>query len=102
MIDVTTRPRRIEAVEAHEVADEMALYLPAQAKMLSLNASARAIWELCDGTHTIAQISGILTDDLNAANAPVPAHLLDDVQTAVSQFYTLGFATLQKEGADEE
>ena len=95
------RPFPIPAVEAHEVLDEMALYLPDQEKMLSLNASARAVWELCDGTRTIAQIGQVLIDDLEAANAPVPFNLLDDVTTVILQFQVLGFITLQGMETDE-
>ncbi len=94
------RPYRTAAVEAHEILDEMALYLPGQEKMLSLNAPARAIWALCDGTHTIAQISQILTQDLEAIDAPVPVDLLVDVETAVAQFHTLGFVELQRDETD--
>ncbi len=102
MMDITrTRPYPTTGVTAHEVMDEMVLYLPEREKMLSLNSSARAIWELCNGAYTVAQISRILADDLEAANAPAPLDLMADVKTAVSQFHTLGFVTLQEDEADE-
>ena len=101
MDTMKARPFPLPAVEAHEVLDEMALYLPDQEKMLSLNASARAIWELCDGTRTIVQIGQTLSDDLEAAKTQVPFDLLDDVQTVILQFQALGFVTLQGVETDE-
>lgn len=54
-----------------------------------MNTSARAIWELCDGTRTIEDICSELSDAAGVA----PEELHDDVERAIERFDTLGLLT---------
>ena len=58
------RPRRAVDVVTSEVLDELVAYAPASSQAVSLNASARAIWELCDGTRTLDQICAELSEEV--------------------------------------
>jgi len=65
--------------------DEMVIYDPTESCAASLSASAREIWELCDGTRTteqicveLAQTYGMLADEL-----------LEDVTLALERLYEL-------------
>jgi hypothetical protein len=77
------RPRKSEGFEADELMDEMVLYSPNHETAISLNSSARAIWELCDGVSTVLEISQELGRRLGCDGAL----LLPDVLTAVAQLH---------------
>jgi hypothetical protein len=50
------RPCRLKSVKDYCVMDEVLLYSPQAQMAFSLNSSARAVWELCDGEHTALEI----------------------------------------------
>ena len=82
----TDRPRRAPGVVDCDVRDEMLVYLPAGDQVVALNASARAVWELCDGRASITEMSETLGQRLG-----VPGQaLLSDVRRAVSRMRALG------------
>ena len=83
---VHARPCRLPGIEAHSLSDEMVLYSPDRDLALSLNRSARAIWELCDGTHTVLEIS----QELGRCFGCPDSELLSDVIEAITQLRTLG------------
>jgi hypothetical protein len=56
---------------------------------VSLNASARAIWELCDGTHTLDEICAELAAQADVA----PDALRGDVTNTIDKFRELGLVT---------
>ena len=86
MVTPTPRPRQTPGVVTSEVLDELVAYSPATSQAVSLNVSARAIWELCDGSHTVDDICNELSEP---AGMP-PAALRADVQAAVDQMCELG------------
>jgi hypothetical protein len=69
-----------------EVLDEMVIYCPATSQALSLNESARAIWELCDGTRSVNDICAELARTVGGE----PADLRGDVDAAISRLRDLG------------
>jgi PqqD family protein of HPr-rel-A system len=80
------RPRRAPDIVTSEVLDELVAYAPASSQAVSLNASARAIWELCDGTRTVDEICAELSEE-----AGVTAEALrGDVTDALARFRELG------------
>ena len=83
--DVSQRPRR-KGVAAHPLGDELLLYTPEMAKAFSLNHSAQAVWNLCDGQRTVVEISQDLARRYDAA----PDQLLGDVKETVLQLRELG------------
>jgi hypothetical protein len=79
------RPRH-KALSEHVLWEEMLLYSSKSETAYSLNPSARAIWELCDGQRTLVDISQELSRTFDRS----PEELLPDVQTAVVQMEQLG------------
>ena len=80
------RPRQRAGVVACEVLDELVVYSPDSADAVALNESAHAIWTLCDGSRTVAQICAEL-----AVLAGVPAARLEgDVSGAIDRLRGLG------------
>jgi hypothetical protein len=69
-----------------EVGDELLVYLPASRAVVALNASARAVWELCEGGRTVHNIAEALGARLGVA----PAALAGDVARAVTEFRDAG------------
>lgn len=60
-VAVTPRPR--EGVIGHTVADEMVLFNTTTETAVSLNLTAAAVWELCDGEASIQRIIEVLAED---------------------------------------
>ena len=71
------------------VLDELVLYSPEQGMGVSLNRSAAAIWELCDGLRSTYEICRELAD---VTKRPVD-ELLPDVQAAVLKLCDLKVLT---------
>jgi hypothetical protein len=87
------KPRQAENIVTSEVFDELVAYAPSSSQAVSLNASARAIWELCDGSRTFDEICAELAE---AAGVPADA-LRTDVATAIDKFHELGL--VENDGA---
>jgi hypothetical protein len=86
------RPKR-KALQEHPLCDEILLYASDQAEAFSLNASAKAVWDLCDGRHTIADICRELGGRFECSEAQLTA----DVHRAVCRLRELDL--LEAEGA---
>ena len=67
--------------------DELLLYDPRSERVVALNLSARAIWELCDGRHSAADVSATLSECLGLP----PDALEGDVGRAISELRDAGF-----------
>ena len=89
-------PVRKRGVSTYEVMHELVLYDAEQEAALSLNVSAKAIWELCDGHHTVADISRELAETLGCAVADLQA----DVEATVEQFRALGLLEVSEAAPD--
>lgn len=73
-----------------EADDHLLVHHPGLRDPLSLNISAQAILELCDGTRTIAQLSQQLADECG-----YPVEILTaDVKCTISQFDKFGVVSL--------
>jgi hypothetical protein len=84
------RPYRTGGVVECDVRDELLVYEPGREIVVSLNASGRAIWELCHGERTVAEIAEALAGRLGvSADA-----LLPDVLEAVDRLQSLGLLRL--------
>ena len=80
--------RPLRSVDATEdpLGDEVVIYVPGRASAFSLNESARAIWGLCDGSRSVADIARLLGDRLSPPGE-VP---LADVEQAITRLWKLG------------
>ena len=80
------KPAQMGDVLQYQILDEVVLYRPGAAQALSLNESARVIWELCEGKRTVEEICIALGDLL----AVPPERLRDDVWGGVNRLFELG------------
>ncbi len=88
---VNTLPCRINGITDCSLSNEAVLHSQESEKALSLNSSAKAIWELCDGSRTIVEISQELGKRFDCPGT----ELLPDVITAICEFQKLSFLELK-------
>lgn len=82
----TRRPRRCFGVREARLPDRMLLEIPGVEAPMNLNASASAIWNLCDNQRTMANIADELKKQFD-----VPRDVLcDDIDRAIIQLHTGG------------
>ena len=95
-IPLTFSPHKKAGVMAQQVLDEMVLYDGNTEMGYSLNASARSIWDLCDGSRSLATICDTIAGELE-----IEATMLhDDVRTTVSELLKLGLLKPAAEKAE--
>jgi len=75
--------------------DGVLLYSPPQMRAYFLNASAYAVWELCDGTRSVEQIAEELAKEVGRAAADI----LPDVAKAIDQLQQEGLLLSQPDDA---
>jgi hypothetical protein len=97
-VGLASRPCQIGDVGEYAVLDEAVVYAPRTKTACSLNGPAKAIWELCDGEHTVAGIAEELARRLGRSPDQLVPELVSDVTAAVAQFHQLGLVVLA-EGA---
>lgn len=86
-VDAGTRPRRVGTVRAFPLGEaEMMLMHDGRQVIHTLNASAWAIWDLCDGEHSVGEITRILAADVERA----AAELEGDVRGTIARLGSLG------------
>jgi hypothetical protein len=90
MLNIHIRPSQSDNLKVYNLWDELVIYAPDQEQAISLNASAKAIWDLCDGQQTIAEMTETLGSQFNTSEAD----LLADIQATVDQFAELGLVKL--------
>lgn len=73
-----------------EAEDQLLVHYPGLLDTVSLNVSAQAILELCDGQRTVAELSQELAEE---CGYPIEV-LTNDVKCALAQFDKLGVVTL--------
>jgi hypothetical protein len=72
-------PRRAAGVLECQLSEELLLYLPGGSAAVALNASARAVWELCDGRRSLGAIAADLAQRFDAPADEIPAAVRDAV-----------------------
>jgi hypothetical protein len=80
------KPSQSPDIVCSEVLDELVAYVPASSQAVSLNVSARAIFELCNGTRTVDDIC----NELSGSAGMPPEALRSEVQAAIEQMRDLG------------
>jgi hypothetical protein len=87
---VTACPRRKANVKEFVVTDEKLLYRPGDDLGLTLNQSARAIWDLCDGRRTVDDIVRELGQQMGCTEAPMLCEIQADVMSLITRLRDLG------------
>jgi hypothetical protein len=75
-----TVPRRAAGVIECELSEELLLHVPGGSAAVALNASARAVWELCDGRRSLGTIAADLAQRFDAPADEIPAAVRDVVR----------------------
>jgi hypothetical protein len=90
------QPRRRDGIKEYELWDEMLLYFPEKEEAVSLNRSAKAIFKLCNGDHTIAEIAQILATQLGCSGDQLLVNeLLSDIRVCVIELARSGLLELK-------
>lgn len=75
----------------------MLLYSPDFEEGISLNNSSKAIWQLCDGRHTLVEISQELGQRLGISDKEeLLNELLSDIIATTNQFRDLGILKFEE------
>jgi hypothetical protein len=83
-------PKPVEGLQLSEMEGEAILYWQEKTKMISLNESARVIWQLCDGTRTVSEI----TSELVASFPEMADEIRAQVPKTIKQFVDEGVLEL--------
>ena len=89
-IDIASSPYRLTNIVEENLFDEMLLYCLEHDLGISLNGSARMIWEMCDGKKSIVEISQEICSKLGLDEGEVVMEVISDVKAAVSELARLG------------
>jgi hypothetical protein len=82
-------PRRRADVELHEDGAQTRLFSPGSGGAHELNPTARAIWELCDGTVTVAELVDAIRQVFNVPAATARG----DVEAVIDQLEAADLVT---------
>ena len=83
-------PRQKPKIEAHGIRDELVLYCPDREAAFALNATSRSIWELCDGAHTMGEMSRSLLTPLDCDDFALLHQLTMEIVTTLQDFHGNG------------
>lgn len=76
-------PKRRDDILTQESGDEIMLYDPTADELHILNPTAQLIWELCDGTHSVEQITAEVRGKFTVA---ADIDVAGDVAQTLSEF----------------
>jgi hypothetical protein len=85
MTELQAAPRRSERTLAQELNGELVLVQVDTGQYYTLNDVGSRVWELCDGSLTVAQVISQVCDEFDAPPAQVQADVLDLVDTLSSE-----------------
>jgi hypothetical protein len=81
------RPIRREKVIERELEGELVLHDPDTERTVLLNPVSAAIWDLCDGEHTVEEIARCVAEHFRGA---VEGQVLEDTIEAVERLQSEG------------
>lgn len=81
------QPKRKSEIVIEELGGETLLYHPENRAVHVLNDTAKLIWDLCDGAHTVAEIERSIRD---AFSVPETEDVQQDVLNTLALFNAKG------------
>jgi hypothetical protein len=75
-MDVHSRPQRRSDVLAQTAGDTVILLTPDSGEYFTLNEVGGRIWELADGSRSVAEIAGVLVEEYTAPLEEIQADVL--------------------------
>ncbi|HEY4184861.1 MAG TPA: PqqD family protein [Polyangia bacterium] len=85
------RPHRQQGVREGKILGSMFLEIPGREDTVSLNSSGAAIWEICDGTRSLAEINR----ELETRFEMPPGSLRPDVEVVIKRLEGIGALRLE-------
>lgn len=79
-------PRRVNGLEATPLMDEMVIYVPRRKQAVSLNESARTIWEAVDDRRTVSEIADMICEKYGTRSGEIRSH----VRMVIADFRRMG------------
>ncbi|HWE60689.1 MAG TPA: PqqD family protein [Chloroflexota bacterium] len=76
-IDRASTPRRNEQVISQSFEDTLLLLHPTTGEYYSLDEVGGRVWELCDGTRSVAQVIATIDEEFDAPMAEIAADVLE-------------------------
>jgi coenzyme PQQ synthesis protein D (PqqD) len=70
---------KFPGVVAEEMGEELLLYRPSTHQAIHLNGTAAAVWKLCDGTRTVADVTACLEGAFPDAKPRIASEVRDVV-----------------------
>jgi hypothetical protein len=70
-MEAESHPRRGEQVLARQAADSLVLLDPKSGEYFSLDGVGARIWELCDGTRSVEEITDVITSEYGEGRSTV-------------------------------
>jgi len=92
-------PRRVDGIVTRTLGAKLILYNPESREVSVLNASAAAVWELCDGETPVAVAVGRLQSRFRIAT---PRDLQADVTAVLRMLAQRGLGQMPERGRLEE
>jgi hypothetical protein len=86
----TVCPQQVGNVKIYDLFDEVVLYSQTLDMAFSLNSTAKAIWELCDGNRSVEKISYELSQQFDGSETS----LLSDIDRTVKLLHQHGLLQL--------
>jgi hypothetical protein len=84
-VTITHHPRR-QDLDVYDLGEELLIYSQEQELGITLNASSKQIWQLCDGSRSLDEITAAIAQSIGCTTES----LLEDVCTTVLHFHQLG------------
>lgn len=82
----TSRPERVGEIWTRREGDQTAIFEPSSQRLIRLNASALALWELCDGETELDEVVEALVELTGRSKADVAS----EVEATLDQLLNLG------------
>ena len=70
-IGMGDHPRKTEGLEMHTVADQIVVYGAGTNRIHYMNPTAALVLELCDGSHSAAEIAALVREAYGLASVPL-------------------------------
>jgi hypothetical protein len=77
MITLGSRPKRAEQVIAQKASNDVLLFNIEDGNYYSLNEIGGKIWELCDGSHSVAQVVALIASEYETSTEEVQKDITD-------------------------
>ncbi len=84
-MDLHTHPSRRDQVLSQGVPDKLVLLTPHDGNYFSVNSVGARVWELCDGTRSVADIVAAIADEYDAPVETIQIDVVELLEELVSQ-----------------